>query len=238
MRPTAILALRELRSYFATPLGVIYLVVFGAGTQWLFLRYLFPENMASMQRYFTMLPWILIVFLPALTMRTWAEERKLGTLEVLITYPIVEWQAVLAKWLAVYAFCCLAIAQSIPLAITLTKLGRADGGQLAAQYLGALLLCGLYASLGCFLSSVTENQMVAFLLTVVVLFAIYLAAQSIVIQFVPFALARVLSVVGALPHYEAMTRGVVDTGDVCYFVSSTTLGLYLTLWQLGRRHVG
>jgi ABC-2 type transport system permease protein len=179
---------KEFRSYFSSPIAYIFITSFLAFSGWLFLRTFFLENTASMRNFFGLLPWLLLIFVPAVTMRLWAEERKLGTLELLLTLPVKDYQLVIGKFLASFAFLSLTLVLSFSLALIVAGMGDPDPGPIIGGYLGALLLGGAYLSVGLFVSSLTENQIVAFIIGVLLCFALLVIGE----QFVLFAVPRVL----------------------------------------------
>ncbi|MBU2416256.1 ABC transporter permease subunit, partial [Patescibacteria group bacterium] len=160
-----ILFKKELISYFNSPIAYIFIGVFLIVGNWLFFNYFFLIGQASMRNYFAILPWIFLFLSPAITMRLWAEEKKSGTIEFLLTLPITDWQAVLSKFFGALVFMFIALLLSITLPITVAILGNVDLGPIIGSYLGALFLGGSYLALGLFISSLTKNQIIAFILS-------------------------------------------------------------------------
>ena len=171
-----------------------------------------------------------LLLVPAITMRLWAEERRLGTIELLLTLPITQFQAVLGKFLAAWAFCAIALALTFPFVITVNVLGRPDNGVIAAGYLGALLVAGGFLAVGSAMSALTKNQVIAFVLAVSLCFVFALAASPIVSDFLrqsaPWA-ADVLRRVGVLERYQDFTRGVISLPDIVYFISFMGFWLFV-----------
>src|SRR5664279_6055438 len=178
MSKILIIAGRELRAYFATPVATVFIVIFlilqGALT--FNLGQFFDRGIADLNPFFSFIPWVFLLLIPAITMRLWAEERRLGTIELLLTLPIRQTQAVVGKFLAAWAFCAIALALTFPFVITVNYLGRPDNGVIACGYLGALLVAGSFLSVGAALSALTKNQVIAFVLAVAVCFLFAVAS--------------------------------------------------------------
>jgi ABC-2 type transport system permease protein len=187
MNLTTVLAIckKEFRSYFQSPIAYIFITVFLVLTHWLFFRGFFVVNQATMREFFGLIPIVFLLFVPAVTMRLWAEERKLGTLELLLTFPVKDWEVVIGKFQASFAFLAVTILLTLPLAITVAILGNPDDGALIGGYAGALLLGGAYLAIGLWISGLTQNQIVAFLITAVVCFVLYIIGDPIVLSSVP-----------------------------------------------------
>jgi ABC-2 type transport system permease protein len=166
MRATLAIARREFAAYFATPVALVFIVVFLmlSGVLTFTLGGFFARGQADLLPFFGFVPWLFLLLVPALTMRLWAEERRSGTIEMLLTLPLAPWQAVLGKWLAAWAFCVLALALTFPLWITVNLLGRPDNGAVLTGYLGCVLVAGAYLALGSAISALTRNQVIAFVL--------------------------------------------------------------------------
>ncbi len=173
---------REFKSYFNLPIAYIFITVFLVLSNWLFLRIFFISDQPSTRNFFGFMPWIFLFFVPAITMRLWAEEKKLGTMEMLMTLPVKEYEVVLAKFFASFGFLILTVALSFPLVITVAALGDPDGGPIMGSYLGVILMGGAYLAIGIFISSMTENQIIAFIISIVTIFALMLIGQDMVIQ--------------------------------------------------------
>lgn len=233
MHASLIVARRELGSYFATPVAVVFIVIFLAvqGALTFDLGNFFERNQADLQPFFNFLPWVLLVLVPALTMRLWAEERRQGTIELLLTLPITEFQAVLGKFLAAWAFCAIAIVLTFPFVITVNVLGRPDNGVIACGYLGALLVAGCFLALGSAVSATTRNQVIAFVIAVALCFLANVAATPLVTDFIQQAAPELAGIVRRLAlseRYMSFTRGVISARDVVYFASFIGFFLFLT----------
>ena len=233
MREILVIARRELGSYFATPVAVVFIVIFLAlqGALTFNLGGFFARNQADLAPLFNFLPWVLLFLVPALTMRLWAEERRSGTIEMLLTLPITPGQAVIGKFLAAWAFCIIAIALTFPFVLTVHYLGRPDDGVIACGYLGAALIAGCYLALGGALSATTRNQVIAFVLSVAACFVVTAAGTPIVSDFLAQGaplLATLARRISVAERYTGLTRGVIQLRDIVYFLSFPGFFLFLT----------
>lgn len=229
MRNTVPVFKRELASYFNSPIAYIYLTVFISLSSWLFLKAFFLIGEASMRNFFGLLPWVFFFFVPAVTMRSWAEEKKSGTLELLLTLPLGDVEVVVGKFLAGLAFLGLSLALSVVLPIVVAALGDPDPGQIFGGYLGAVLLGSAYLAIGLFVSSLTENQIVAFIVSVVAVFALFVLGEDFVLFGLPDRLVPVFSYLSLGGHFDSVARGVLDTRDIIYYLSVIGLFLYLNV---------
>lgn len=215
---------REFAAYFATPLAVVFLVIFLvlAGAFTFYLGNFYESGQADLQPFFSFHPWLYLLLAPAVAMRLWAEERKTGTLELLLTLPLTLWQAVLGKFLAAWAFLGLALALTFPMWITVAWLGEPDHGVILASYLGSWLMAGAFLAIGGALSAATRSQVVAFILSVVVCLLLLLAgfplALDVVRGWAPLPLVDAVAGLSFLTHFQAITRGVLDLRDVVFFL--------------------
>lgn len=235
MRAAWAIARKEFRGAFASPVAYAWLVVFLGFTAWLFFRGFFVLGLATMRGFFGLLPWTLVFLLPALTMRLWSEERKLGTLEVLLTWPVRERDAVLGKFLGVLGLLAVSLAGTLPVALTVFALGSPDRGPILAGYLGLLLFGAAGLAVGIYASSLTENQIVAYVAGVAMTFGLFVAGEDFVTMTAPGFLVPLLSGVGLGAHYWSIGRGVVDSRDLLYFAAVTFFFLYLTVRRLQER---
>jgi len=224
---------RELHAYFDSPAAYVVLSVFLLFTGWFFGNTLFLENVASLRSVFNIVPFIFLFFIPAITMSTFAEERRAGTLELLLTFPVHDWQIIAGKLLAVSLFLLVAIALTAFYTMTVSLLGDLDFGATVGGYLGLFLLGTTCGAIGIFASSLTRNQIVAFILGFGIIFALFLLDK--ITTFVPGPLAGVLQYLGIDFHYQNLLRGVIDTRDVLYYVSMTAFAFLLTAYTLARR---
>ncbi|WP_207538405.1 ABC transporter permease subunit [Sabulicella rubraurantiaca] len=231
MRAVWAIARREFAGYFATPVAAVFIVIFLvlAGALTFTLGGFFGRNQADLLPFFGFVPWLLLFLVPALTMRLWAEERRLGTIEMLLTLPIAPWQAVLGKWLAAWVFCAVALALTFPLVITVNWLGEPDNGAILAGYLGCVLVAGAYLALGAAVSAMTRNQVIAFVLGVAGCFVFAAAGSPIVSDF----LSNRLPVLGEVArgfsvaeHFGSFVRGVIAVPDLVFFAAFTGFWLF------------
>jgi ABC-2 type transport system permease protein len=232
MRTVLVIARRELGGYFATPVATVFIVIFLVlqGTLTFNLGNFFDRGQADLVPFFNFIPWVFLLLVPAITMRLWAEERRLGTIELLLTLPITQFQAVLGKFLAAWVFCAIALALTFPFVITVNVLGHPDNGVIAAGYVGSLLVAGSFLAVGAAMSAATKNQVIAFVLAVTICFVFALASSPVVIDFLSQAtpgLADVARRVGILDRYQDFTRGVIGVPDLVYF--ATFIGFWLFL---------
>jgi ABC-2 type transport system permease protein len=229
---------RELRAYVATPLAAVFVVLFLAlsAAFAFYLGGLFERGQADLQPFFTFHPWLYLLLVPALAMRLWAEERKAGTLELLLTLPLTLWQAVLAKFLAAWTMLLLALLLTVPMWVTVAWLGNPDHGVIVASYLGSALMAGFLLAVGSVASALTRSQVVAFVLAAVACLLLLLAGFPLVLDvfsaWAPQALLDAVAQLSVLTHYQAITRGVLDLRDVLYFVAGTAVLLQATVWIL------
>ena len=226
---------REFRAYFDSPIAYIFITAFLVISMWIFFKGFFLIGQVMMRGYFSLLPWLFLFFVPAVTMRLWAEEKKLGTLEVLMTLPVKDYEVILGKYLAAYLFLGLTILLSITLPITLAILGEPDLGPIIGGYVGAMFMGGAYLAIGLFASSLSENQIVAFILGIAFCFALFIIGENFVLLAVPSRLAALLSQLGLGSHFESIGRGVIDTRDIIYYLSVIGFFLFLNIRSLESR---
>ena len=226
---------RELKGYFNSPIAYIFLVVFLLTASWLFFRGYFLYGQADLRPFFSLLPWMFLFFVPAVSMRLWAEERKQGTAELLLTLPVKDEQIILGKYLAGLTLVTLAVFLEFPLVILTARLGDLDFGPVIGGFLGSIFLGGAYLAIGLFLSSITSNQIVAFILGVVVSFALFIVGENLVLVTAPPAMAPLLRNLGLGAHFDSIGRGVIDTRDVIYYLSVIAFFLYLNRLTLRER---
>lgn len=229
------IAKREFKAYFVSPIAYVYLITFLVVVHWLFLKNFFFMGQANLRAFFTLMPWIYLFFIPAVAMGKWAEERKLGTIELLFTMPILKRDVVLGKFLAGFKLIAAALFLTLPLPITVALLGNADLGPNIGGYLGLLFLGGAYLSISLWISSLTDNQIIAFILGVVACFALFIIGEPLVTTGLPPLLVSFFQYLGLGTHFESMGRGVVDTRDLIYYLSVIVCFLFLNLKPLKRR---
>jgi len=226
---------KEFRSYFDSPVAYIYITFFLVLSSWLFLRGFFLIGQASMRGFFGILPWLLLFFVPAVTMRLWAEEKKLGTIELLMTLPIRDYEVVIGKFLASFLFLTLTLLLSVSIPLMIALVGDPDPGPIVGGYIGAVLLGASYLSIGLFVSSLTENQIIAFIIGVVATFALFIVGEEFVVYSAPQALVPVLKFIGMGAQFDSIGRGVVDSRDVIYYLSVIGFFLYLNVRAIESR---
>lgn len=230
-----IIAGRELRSYFATPLAYVFIVIFLAlmGAFTFYLGGFYERSQADLQPFFSFHPWLYLFLVPAIAMRLWSEERKSGSIELLMTLPVTVWQAVVGKFLAAWAFTTVALALTFPIWITVNYLGDPDNGVILAGYLGSLLMAGGFLAIGSCLSAANRNQVVAFIITVVICFVFLLAGFPLVLDFfagwTPQPVLDAIAGISFLTHFQAISKGVLEVRDVLYFLFLIAVWLYATV---------
>ena len=224
---------RELRSYFNSPVAYVVILVFLIIIGWFFTSNLFVMNVASLRVVFELVPIVFLFFVPAVTMRLIAEERKSGTIELLTTKPVADGEIILGKFLAAWTLLAAALLPTLIYAITIMMLGDLDIGPVLAGYLGLLLMGGVYIAIGIFASSLTDNQIVAFILSFLIVFVLFMLDK--VLLYVPEGLASTLEFLSIDYHFSNIARGVIDSRDVIYFGSLLGFSLLLATVSLERR---
>jgi gliding motility-associated transport system permease protein len=225
MHNTLAIFRREFASYFATPLALVFIVIFlvVALALTFFFGAFYENGQADLGSFFYFHPWLYLFLMPALSMRLWAEERKSGSIELLMTLPIAPWQAVVGKYLAAWAVAGLALALTFPIWITVNYLGDPDNGVIFAGYLGSLFVAGGMLAIGACISAVTRNQVIAFIVSALVCFLFMLSGFSIVLDFMPAWMPQpIVDAVASLSfwtHFISIRKGVIDVRDLLYFVS-------------------
>jgi ABC-2 type transport system permease protein len=215
---------KEFRSYFVSPIAYIVISIFLVVTGWFFFSTFFLFNQASVRNFFALLPVIFAFVIPAVTMRLVSEELNVGTYELLLTMPVTFREVVLGKFLAATAFAAAMLIPTLAYPVTVAFLGELDWGPVIGGYLGAVLLGGSFSAIGLFASSLTRNQIVAFIVGVGICFALVLIDK--ILFFVPSRLAGVLEYLGADSHFENISKGILDSRDILYFLSITFISLY------------
>jgi len=232
MRNIAVIAKREFASYFATPLAYIFIVIFLAltGAFAFYVGGFFIRELADLEPFFVYHPWLYLMLIPAVAMRLWAEERKTGTVEVLMTLPVTTTEAVLGKYLAAWAFAGIALALTFPMWITVNVLGDPDNGVITASYIGSFLMAGAFLAIGSCISSLTKNQVIAFIVAATVCFLFTLSGLELVLNFfrawAPELLVRTVASMSFLTHFNAVTKGVIELRDLIFFASLIVFWLF------------
>jgi ABC-2 type transport system permease protein len=234
MRNVALILRRELASYFATPLAYVFILIFLvlANAFTFYVGGFFQLGQADLRPFFMFHPWLYLFLIPALTMKLWAEERKSGSIELLMTLPVKVWEAVLGKYLAAWIFTGIALALTFPIWITVNYLGSPDNGVIFASYLGSLLLAGGFLAIGSCMSALTRNQVVAFILGVAACFVLLLAGYPLVLDafrgWAPEMLIEAIASLSLLTHFQSITRGVLEARDILYFAMLIGFFLFTT----------
>ena len=243
---SAIMAIyrREILGYFSTPLAgvfvVIFLVMVSAFT--FYLGNFFQAGQADLQAFFMFHPWMYLLLVPALAMRLWAEERKSGSIELLLTLPITVWQAVLGKYLAAWTLIALALLLTFPMWITVAWLGDPDNGVIMASYIGSWLLAGSFLAIGSAVSATTQSQVMAFIVSLSVCLLFLLAGYPIVLSAIQTIFHQ--STVDAIAdlsfftHFSSITRGILDLRDLAFFVINGICWLIATVLIINLKKAG
>jgi ABC-2 type transport system permease protein len=227
-----IIAKRELSGYFTTPIAYVFIVIFLFlnGVFTFYLGSFFERGQADLITFFGFHPWLYLALIPALTMRLWAEERKAGTIELLLTLPVSMFEAVLGKFLATWIFAAIALSLTFPMWLTVNYLGQPDNGIILASYLGSLLMAGAYIAIGSCISALTKNQVIAFVITVVVCLIFLLSGFPMVLDFfsgwTPDILVRAISGLSFLSHFDDISKGIIELRDIVYFLSLIVFWLF------------
>jgi ABC-2 type transport system permease protein len=232
MRNLLVIVRRELASYFATPVAYVFIVIFLAlcSSLTFYMGNFFARGQADLQTFFLFHPWLYLLLIPAISMRLWAEERKTGSIELLLTLPISIGTAVVGKFLAAWAFTGIALALTFPLWLTVNYLGEPDNGVIFAGYIGSLLMAGAFLAIGSCISAATKNQVIAFVLGAAVCFIFTVSGSPIVLDFfrawAPSFVVDAIALFSFLTHFNAIIRGVIDLRDGIFFVSIGALFLF------------
>jgi len=225
---------KELRTYFNSPIAYIFITLFLLLSGYFFGSTLFLQNQADLRSVFGFwVPFFLTLFVPAITMRLIAEEKRSGTLEVLVTMPIRDSEVILGKYLAAFVLLATAIALTFTYPLTISFLGNPDGGSIVGGYLGLILMGASYLAIGVYISSLTENQIVAFIISLAIIFVLFMLNK--VLMLVPGGLVSILEYLAIDYHFANIARGVIDTRDLIYYFSLIFLGLFLATRALASR---
>ena len=231
MNQTLAVFKREFAAYFATPLAYVFIVIylFAMGAFTFYVGRFYDNGIADLSVFFGYHPWLYLFLVPAVGMRLWADERRTGTVELLLTLPVPIWATVLGKFLAAWAFIAVALALTFPIWITVNVLGDPDNGVIVASYIGSLLMAGGYLAISAAISASTDNQVIAFVVSVAVCFLFTIAGAALVIDFfqlwAPVVLVNTISSFSFLTHFQAITSGVIDLRDLIFFASLIALFL-------------
>jgi len=232
MRNISIIARRELKGYFATPVAYVFIVIFVAmtGAFTFYIGNFFDRGRADLDAFFQFHPWLYLLLIPAISMRLWAEERKSGTIELLMTLPITTTSAVLGKFLAAWVFAAIALGLTFPMWITVNVLGNPDNGVIVASYVGSWFMAGAFLAIGSCISALTKNQVVAFIVAASVCFLFTMSGLELVLNFfrlwAPELLVETIASMSFLRHFRAIMNGVIDIRDVIFFGSLMAFWLF------------
>jgi ABC-2 type transport system permease protein len=235
------IAKRETVSYFGSPVAYVFLVIFLLLTGFFTFTVgnFFERGEASLASFFTWHPWLYLVLVPAVGMRLWSEERRSGTIELLLTMPVNAWEAIFGKFLASWFFLAIGLALTFPVVLTVNWLGDPDNGQIFTGYLGSFFLAGAYLSIAGLTSALTRNQVVAFILAVVVcLFLILAGFNPVTDMLTRWANPAVIETVAAfsvMTHFDGFQKGVIDSRDLLFFLSVTGFALFATALVIRNR---
>jgi ABC-2 type transport system permease protein len=226
---------RELAGYFITPVAYVFIVIFlilaGVFTWDESMGAFFVHGQADLRSFFGFHPWLYLFLIPAISMRMWAEERKSGTIELLLTLPVTQSAAIVAKFLAAWTFAGVALALTFPVWVTVNFLGHPDNGAILTGYLGSFLMAGGFLAVGSALSATTKSQVIAFILSVVACFALLLAGYPPVLEFLhgwaPQAITEAVASFSFMTRFESVAKGVVDLRDIIFF--GTLIGVCLAM---------
>ncbi|HUF73356.1 MAG TPA: ABC transporter permease [Gammaproteobacteria bacterium] len=239
MNGTVAVLKRELKGYFLTPVAYVFIVIFLISANWLAfgVGLLYERGQADLDPFFTFHPWLFLFLVPALSMRLWAEERKSGSIELLMTLPLEPWQAVVGKFLAAWAFTSIAILLTFPIWITVNYLGDPDNGAIFAAYVGSILMAGGFLAVGSCISAMTKNQVIAFVVSVIVCFVLLAAGYPFVLDafsaWLPPVIVDGIASLGFLSHFDDISKGVIDLRDIVYFGLLIGTFLYANTLVLG-----
>jgi ABC-2 type transport system permease protein len=235
---------REFQGYFATPVAYVFICIFlfCTGIFTFYVGNFFARGQADLKAFFTFHPWLYLFLIPAISMRLWAEERKSGTIELLMSLPVSLAGVVVGKFLAAWAFTGVALALTFPMWITVAYLGDPDHGVILASYIGSFFMAGGYLAIGSCMSALTRNQVIAFVLSVVVCFLFTVSGAPMVLDFfagwAPQILVEAIASFSFLRHFNAITEGVIDLRDVIYFATLIALWLFANAIAVEMRKAG
>jgi len=234
LRHIMTIAKREVTGYFASPVAYVFIVIFLllSGFFTFMVTQFFERGQANLLSFFGWHPWLYLFLVPAVGMRMWSEERRLGTIELLLTMPITPWQAIVGKFLASWLVLALALALTFPIVITVNYLGHPDNGVIVASYIGSLLLSGAYLSIAAMTSAMTRNQVVSFILSLVICLFLILAGwtpvTNLLTQWASPAVVETIAAFSVMTHFESLQKGVIDSRDVLFFLSVIGFSLFTT----------
>ena len=235
---------REFAAYFATPVAYVFIVIFLflMGVFTFYIGAFYERNQADLEPFFRFHPWLYLFLIPAIAMRLWSEERKTGTIELLMTLPIPAYQAVIAKFLAAWCFTAVALVLTFPMWITVNYLGAPDNTVILASYIGSLLMAGGFLAIGSCISGITKNQVIAFVVSVVICFLFLLSGFPLVLDFfrgwAPQTVVNAVASFSFLTHFESIKKGVIDFRDLVFFLALISFWLYANVVVIETKKAG
>lgn len=241
MRNIWIITKRELGAYFGTPLAYVFVVIFVAltGAFAFFIGNFFERGQADLQPFFNYHPWLYLLLVPAIAMRLWAEERKSGTIELLMTLPISTSEAIIGKFLAAWIFIGIALALTFPMWITVNILGKPDNGVILASYIGSFLMAGAFLAIGSCVSALTKNQVIAFIVAATICFLMVMSGLELVLGFfrswAPSFIVDAIASMSFLNHFELISRGVITLPSLFFYFSIIALFLFANVIVVEQR---
>lgn len=244
MRNILIIAKRELGSYFGTPLAYVFIVIFLAltGAMTFYLGGFLYTGQADLHPFFVYHPWLYLLLVPAVAMRLWAEERKTGTIENLMTLPISTYEAVLGKFVAAWIFCGIALALTFPIWITVNVLGDPDNGVIVASYFASFVMAGSFLAIGSCMSALTKNQVIAFVIAATACFLFTMSGLDLVLNFfrgwAPDWLVATVASLSFLTHFNTVTQGLIEARDIVFFVSLIAFWLFANVVLVDLKRAG
>ncbi|MDA0306856.1 MAG: heme exporter protein CcmB [Proteobacteria bacterium] len=244
MRNITVIAKREFKGYFTSPLAYIFIVIFVAltGAFAFYIGRFFTREQADLVSFFTYHPWIYLMLVPAISMRLWAEERKTGTIEILMTLPVATTEAVLGKYLAAWAFTGLALILTFPMWISVNILGQPDNGVILTSYLGSFFMAGAFLAMGSCISALTKNQVIAFIVAATVCFLFTVSSLALVLDFfrawAPEILVHTIASMSFLTHFSTITKGVIELRDIIFFASLIAFWLFANIIVVDLKKAG
>jgi ABC-2 type transport system permease protein len=235
MRNISVIFRREFTGYFSTPLAYVFIIIFLAlsGALTFYFGRFFERGQADLASFFTFHPWLYLFLIPAVSMRMWAEERKSGTIELLMTLPVSTFQVVLGKYLAAWTFVSVALTMTFPMWLTVNYLGNPDNGVILAGYIGSLIMAGAFLAVGACISASSKNQIIAFIVAAAVSFLFLSSGLDMVLAFfrgwAPEFVVDAIASLSFLTHFVAITGGVIDLRDFIFFASVIALSLFINV---------
>lgn len=235
MRNISLIARRELAGYFTTPVAYVFIVIFLAvsGAFTFYIGGFFDRGQADLQPFFSFHAWLYLLLIPAISMRLWAEERKSGTIELLMTLPVTALEAVIGKFVAAWLFAGVALALTFPLWITVNYLGDPDNGVIVASYIGSFVMAGAFLAIGASISALTKNQVIAFIIGATVCFLFTMSGVELVLDYfrgwAPDLMVETIASMSFLTNFQAISKGVIDVRQIVYFGSLIFVWLWINL---------